>query len=141
MSDRPRLMTKLTPEMQERVEEIRKQADPNMIGEIENGALMGKPIEPMKFERYDRPRYWAEIGTKGADLIYHFFPLEGQNFPEGFADKMGDAFFEVFKQPDKLEAAVSQELNSWAVRVRGANHILLDLSVPIRVLEVLDQKL
>jgi hypothetical protein len=126
--------------MEDAVQEIRDQADPNMIGEMENGAMMGKPMEPMKFDRYDRPKYWAEIGIKGPDLIYHFFPLEGQNFPENFSDKMGDAFFEVFKIPEKLEAAASQELNSWAVRVRGANHPLLDPAVPIRVLDVLDQR-
>lgn len=139
--DRPRLMSKLTPEMQEEVKQIREQVDPSMIGEIENGDRMAKPMEPMEFAEYLRPKYRAEIGVKGPDLIYHFFPLEEQNFPEGFADKMGDAFLEIFLLQDRLEAAPSQELNSWAVRARGFNHPLLGRDVPIRVLDVLDQKL
>ena len=138
---RPRLLNKLTDEMQEAVAEIRNTADPNMIGEMENGHTMAKPMEPMRFDRYDRPQYWAEIGAKGQDLIFHFFPLEGMNFPDDFSDKMGDAFLEIFKLPEKIEAASTQELNSWAVRIRGANHPLLDPAVPTRVLDVLDQKM
>lgn len=134
-------MTKLTPEMQEGVKDIRENADPSMIGEIENGAMMGKPMEPMKFDRYDRPKYWAEIGTKGPDYIFHFFPLEEQNFPEGFSDKMSDAFLEVFKLQERLEAAPSQELNSWAVRARGFNHALQEPTTPLKVLDLLDEKL
>lgn len=138
---RPRLLYKLTPEMEEAVKTIHEQADPGMIGEMENGHAMAKSMTALTFTRYDRPKYWAEIGTKGPDLVYHFFPLEGQNFPDNFVEKMGDAFHEIFAIPEKIEAAPSQELNSWAVRVRGGAHPLLDPAVPIVVLDMLDQKL
>ena len=75
-----------------------------------------KPFGPISFERIDRPKYVAELGKKGNDFIYHFYLLSNI---ENFEDKLGDAFISTFKDVDRVEAAYSPELNSWAVRAKG----------------------
>jgi hypothetical protein len=139
---RPKLMTHLTPEMQAEVSQIREKADPSLIGEIENGGEVATPMDAVEYITYLRPFYRAEIGTRGGDYIYHFYPLEEQNFPPQFSDKMGDAFLEVFGIPERLEAAPVPDMNSWAVRAKGFFHPMsAGSNIPTRVLEVLDQKL
>ncbi len=83
-----------------------------------------KAIDFVEFTKVVRSQYLAEVGKKGNDIIFHFF-TSGETFPRSeatqtaFEDVMGDAFIEVFRLPDRLQAAFTEELRSWAVRVIG----------------------
>jgi hypothetical protein len=83
-----------------------------------------KSIDIIEFAKVGRQCYLAEVGKKGSDIIFHFFP-HGDVLPSSevahipFDEVMGDAFLDIFKFPERLEAAFSEELKSWAVRVIG----------------------
>lgn len=85
----------------------------------------GEPFKPLEFYRTERALYIGEAGIKDKDLVFHFFAYPQTGFPgslktkKPFDDVMGDAFEKVFKHLDRVEAAYSDELKSWAVRVRG----------------------
>jgi hypothetical protein len=99
------------------------------------------PVAPMQFVRVERKGYVGEVGKKGGDYIFHFFPKDNQNWSPDFGDKLGDAFLEVFRNPDRVEASWADELNSWAVRARGyADNPLAD-ELAVKVFDVLDRRL
>jgi hypothetical protein len=105
-----------------------------------------QPINAMKFDKFERELYDAEVGVRGSDIIYHFFTKKGtwpaaQASARVFEDVMGDAFLEVYKLEDKLQAAYSEELISWAVRVVGfGDNLAIDM-LKERVFDVLDRRL
>jgi len=116
-----------------------RQAKPLSTGEtVATSADHPEPFNAVEFVRLDRPNYVAEVGKKGDDYIYHFYP---KKVDEGFEDKMGDAFLAVFNSNDQVEAGFTDELNSWAVRVRGFAHHLWGDDLAIRVLDKLDSLL
>lgn len=79
-----------------------------------------EPMIGIKFLGYKGRNYCSEVGRKGEDLVFHFFPTEEKKvFAPNFEEKMGDAFLLVYKFPDKISAAFAEELNSWAVLVKG----------------------
>ena len=100
----------------------------------------GEPFGTIEFLKFHRKHYVAEVGKKGDVYIYHFFfPATG--VPKDFEDKMGDAFLDVFKSPEKVEACFSDELKSWAVRVSGFAHNVWGDDMAIRVFSILDHLL
>ena len=78
----------------------------------------GKPqaYSAVEFLRLDRPHYIGEVGRRGEDYIFHFFPKS--EMPH-FEEKMGDIFLAVFKNPHQIQAAWTEEVKSWAVKVSG----------------------
>lgn len=117
---------------------------------IEEGELVrsssGRPFDCIEFARTERPKYTGEVGKKSGDYIYHFFPpastkTEGYGFPHKFEDKMGDAFLEVFKLQEKVQARFVPEMHSWAVRVLGYAVNPMADELAISVFDVLDKKL
>lgn len=105
-----------------------------------------QPINAVNFDKFARELYDGEVGIRGSDLIYHFFTKKGtwpasQESHRQFEDVMGDAFLEVYKLEDKLQAAFSEELNSWAVRVIGFGDNLAVDMLKERVFDVLDRRL
>ena len=101
----------------------------------------GEPFEPMEFVRMPRQQYIGEVGKKNGDYIFHFFPKEGEQFPEGFAEDMGDAFIEVFRLEDRIQAVYSEELNSWAVKAVGFASNPLSDTLALRLFAILDKYL
>lgn len=117
-----------------------REAKPVEAGETVISAA-GAPFGAIEFVRLERPKYIGEVGKKGGDYVFHFFAKEGQKFPTGFEDKMGDAFLEMFKLQDRVQSTYTEELNSWAVRAVGfANNPLAD-DLAIKVFDVLDKML
>jgi hypothetical protein len=119
--------------------------DAKPVSEGETVAVSAaEPFGAIEFVRFHRKHYIGEVGKKGVDYIYHFFPIPSYNtetpeFPKNFADKLGDAFNEVFKIHERVEASFTEELNSWAVRVSGyAGNPLAD-DLALKVFDVLDR--
>lgn len=97
------------------------------------------PFSSIEFVKIDRKSYVAEIGKKGSDYIYHFYP---KDIPKDeFEDDMGAAFLEVFKNKDRIEAAYTEELNSWAVKANGFADSLWGDELAMKVLSNLDNLL
>lgn len=97
-------------------------------GEIVKSSA-GTLIPFIEFAAVKRDRYYAEVGKKDSDIIFHFYPptWDGdvaklpllEPFPSSFEDSLGSAFLAVFKFPDRLRAAFVPELNSWALKLIG----------------------
>ncbi len=103
----------------------------------------GTPFKMIEFVRTERARYIGEVGKKAGDYIYHFYPRNLKWFP-GFAefgDKLGDAFLEVFRLGDRIEAVYSPELDSWAVRARGFADNPMSDEIALHVFTALDNRL
>lgn len=117
-----------------------REAKPVEDGEVIR-ASAGAPFGTIEFLRMDRPKYVGEVGKKGGDYVFHFFPKEGESLPPNFEEKMGDAFLEMFKFQDRVQSIYTEELSSWAVRAVGyANNPLAD-DLAIKVFDVLDKLL
>jgi hypothetical protein len=107
----------------------------------------GEPFSAVDFAKTTRDFYVGEVGWKGVDLIYHFYPTQSPGgWPSSiggkpFEEVMGDAFLEVFLFPEKLEQAFSEELNSWAVRVLGMSTNLMAGDLASRLFDVLDRRM
>jgi hypothetical protein len=106
----------------------------------------GRPIQAIPFVATNRAHYNGEVGKKEKDIIFHLFP-RGDVFPSSetthtpFEDVMGDAFIEVFRFEDKIEAAFTKELNSWAIRVIGfSDNPAIDVLCN-RLFEALDRRI
>lgn len=97
-----------------------------------------QPVSVPSFTQYIGDNYRAEYGAKDGDLIFHFFPNDIGSFSDKFEDEMGDAFVLTFKFRDKLQAAYSEELNSWAVRVIGYGDNQLAPNLALTVFKLLD---
>ncbi len=101
----------------------------------------GTPVEPIEFVRMPRKKYLGEVGRKKDDLVFHFFPLGDGQFPDDFEGKMAEAFLEVFKLEDRVEASYVPELHSWAARARGFAHTTGNDKLVLQLFALLDQKL
>jgi hypothetical protein len=98
-----------------------------------------EPFAAIEFAEIDRPKYFAEVGKKGGDYVYHFYPKGISK--DVFEDKMGDALLGVFKNADQLEAVYTEELNSWAVRARGFASNIWGDDLAVKVFDKLDSLL
>lgn len=76
------------------------------------------PYTSIEFVRTDRDHYVGEVGKRGDDYIFHFYP-KTEEVKRDFENKMGDAFLEVFKNPEQVQSAWTEEVGSWAVKVTG----------------------
>jgi hypothetical protein len=102
-----------------------------------------KPFMPLDMARAERAQYVGEVGKKGGDYVFHFFPSKRLSDIEKahFADAIGDAFIEVFKHQEKLFSSYDEEMGSWSVRATGfANNLMSDKLV-VSVFDVLDRNL
>lgn len=106
---------------------------------VSTSADTPEPFSAIEFVMVERPLYSVEIGKKGGDYIYHFYPSDAVK--DSFEDKMGDAFVTVFKNQDRIEAVFTDELSSWAVRARGFAHNMWGDELAIKVLDSLDSML
>lgn len=94
-----------------------REGKPLVAGEtVATSADNPKPFAGVVFVSLERPLYRAEVGRKGDDYIYHFYPKKQD---DKFEDKMGDAMLSSFKYVDRLESVYTEEMNSFAVRARG----------------------
>ncbi len=76
-----------------------------------------EPFASVEFVRVEYPLFVGEVGKRGDDYIFHFFPKTAELAQ--FEEKMGDVFLAVFKNPNQVQAAFTIELGSWAVKVTG----------------------
>ncbi len=112
---------------------------------LSSGDLVQTPeaagFTSVEFVQMPRQRYRGEVGRKNGDFIFHFFPKDGEQYPQNFSDLMGDAFLEVFKLEDRVKASFVPELGSWAAIAQGfANNPGSD-ALALKLFMVLDQKL
>jgi hypothetical protein len=129
-----------TPELKKDIDE-RAEKDPD-FNAINRDTYYYSSFRPMEFHEENRKYYRGEVGKKDGHYIYHFFPKEGSSFPDNFEDTMGDAFIEVFRNKERLEAAFSSEMNSWAVRARNyARQNMFGDELAMKVFDVLDHLL
>src|ERR1043166_404040 len=106
----------------------------------------GEPFGAIDFARTERDSYVAEVGKKGGQYIYHFYP---KTKDKSFRDKLEAALLEVFKNSDQIEISFIEkgeddpwvEVNSWAVRVRGFGSNIWGDELAVRVFNVLDESL
>lgn len=113
---------------------------PLSVGEsVGTSADDPEPFSPIRFARLEKDLYIAEVGKKGGDYVYHFYPSD--KVKGIFEDKMGDAFIAIFKKPEQIEAVYTEELGSWAVRARGFADTLWGDDLAIRVFDKLDSLL
>lgn len=106
-----------------------------------------EPVFGIVYIKVSRRYYWTEYGNKDGDIIFHFFPTTGINYPSSvatgkpFEEVMSDAFLEVFKFEDKLQAVYTEELLSWAVKVVGYGDNSSAHELCTKVIEVIDRRL
>ncbi len=100
----------------------------------------GKSFGAIDFAKVSKKLFMAEIGKKSDVYYYHFYPSTevSQN---DFYEKMADAFLEVFKNKDQIEADWVPEMNSWAVRVTGWGDNVWGDDLAIKVINLLDKML
>ena len=112
--------------------------DLNALTEFKSGE--DKSVRPVEFSRFSSTHFAGEVGVVGEDLIFHFFP-GGSEFPENFADDLGDAFLEVFKLEERLCWDFVPELHSWVVRAAGYGQNLSRDELSNRLFTCLQAKL
>ncbi len=125
-----------------------REAKPLSTGEVVKSSA-GEPFGAVEFVKVEKKGYSAEVGKKGDFYIYHFYPdathLANPHVTPQFSPKfftaLEDAFLQVFKNPEQIEAAWVEEMKSFAVRVRGWAHTVWGDDLAIRVIDVLEEKL
>lgn len=125
-----------------------RDAKPLSSGEIVKSSS-GESFGAIEFVRVPKQDFVAEVGKKGDKYIYHFYPTPKyqpdirygvvvQELTEGgitFSDVLTQAFLEIFKREDQIEAEWVAEMKAWAVRVSGwTNHVWGD-ELAARVIE------
>lgn len=95
----------------------------------------------IEFIRLSRLHYTGEVGKRGNEYIFHFFPKSPFDSSGLFEEIMGDIFLEVFKNPQQIEAAWSSELNSWAVKVTGFVNTIWGDDQALSIFDKLDKAL
>jgi len=111
----------------------------------------GEAVEPGKpqsyalveFSQVASKFFHGEIGKRGDDYIFHFFP-RAPYAPEKsgeFEEKMGDVFLSVFKNPNQIQAVWTDELKSWAVKVSGFVNTVWGDDQALSIFEKLDAAL
>lgn len=59
--------------------------------------------QAIEYARVEREKYVGEVGKRDGNYVYHFWPRTVE-LTQGFSDKLGDAFIEVFKYPERIAA-------------------------------------
>ncbi len=113
-----------------------KPLEPNEIVKSSSG----QPYNAINFVTVQKNGFKVEIGKKGADYIFHFFPKDEATVWQ-FKGPLEDAFLEVFKNPEQIEADWVEEFQSFAVRVRGFVHNVWGDELALRAVDVLEKKL
>ncbi len=141
-------MSEPAPKSEELLQKLRgHQFEDPALREVVRANPVSVPVFTPRLKRY---RYSVEIGIKDGDLIFHFYPGDGpekEPFPVSersktqFEEVLGDSFIKIFKFQEKLSAAYTDELHSWAVKVDGygKHHAATDLSA--QVLDDIDSRL
>ncbi len=107
----------------------------------------GKPqsYTSVEFLRLEREHYIGEVGKRGDDYIFHFFPKAhtDSTFASDtrFEEKMGDVFLSVFKNPNQIQAAWTEEVSSWAVKVTGFVNTVWGDDQALSIFDKLDKAL
>lgn len=94
--------------------------------------------QSVQFVRTERPHYVGEVGKRGDEYIFHFFP---SGKLEVFEEKMGDVFLAVFKRSEQVQAVWTEELSSWAVKVTGFVNTVWGDEQALSIFDKLDQAL
>ncbi len=97
-----------------------------------------QPILSIAFAEESNENYRAKVAAVDNDLIYHIYPK--QTRPD-WEDLIGDAFLEVYKNPDFLMANYEEKVGAWAICVKGyGNNPMIDL-VKMKVFDSLNRVL
>jgi hypothetical protein len=122
-----------------------RDAKPLNAGEVVKAAA-GQAFGTIEFIKVQKTNFLAEVGRKGDYFIFHFYPsqkvLDKGALVGMFFAPMTEAFVDVYKTPDQIEdGGWAEELNSWAIRVRGWGDNIWADELALRVIDVFDQKL
>ena len=112
---------------------------PLSAGEVVE-APAAEPYTSINFARFKHRYFVGEVGKRGGDYIFHFFPLApyAPRKSEEFEEKMGDVFLKVFKNPNQIQAIWTEELSSWAVKVSGFANTVWGDDQALSIFEKLD---
>lgn len=100
-----------------------------------------KPFDPMRFQPVKSPDiYEAEFVSKGADVIFHFWPWNyhhaerdgkpAPKFKPGFEQALRKSMSDVF-QEHRLEVIHDLDIGAWFVKAKGwgENQFARELSI------------
>lgn len=118
---------------------VDRESKPLTPGEIVK-APPPQPFGTVQFVQIEKKGFKAEVGKKGDHYIYHFYPASETEVWK-FKGPLEDAFIQVFKNPEQVEAAWVEEFQSFAVRVSGWVHTVWGDELAVRVIDVLEEKL
>lgn len=97
-----------------------------------------QPILSIAFDEETNENYRAKVATVDTDLIYHIFP---KAFLPNWEDLIGDAFLEVYKNPDHLMANYEKKVGAWAICVRGYGNNPMVGMIKMKVFDSLNRML
>lgn len=99
-----------------------------------------QPFGVVNFAKAEKKGFTVEIGKKGDVYIYHFYPAS-EALVWRFKGPLEEAFLQIFKNPEQIEADWVEEFQSFAVRVSGWVHTVWGDELAVRVIDVLEEKL
>lgn len=120
-----------------------RMAKPLSSGEIVKSSS-GKQVGAIEFVVLPKTYFMSEVGKKGNAYVYHFYPAPGIALIEGslgkkFYDCLSEAFLDVFKREDQIEADWVEEMQAWAVRVTGWSDNVWGDELAVRAIDRLDE--
>ncbi len=117
-----------------------RMAKPLNSGEIVKSSS-GKQVGAIEFVMLPKTYFMSEVGKKGNAYIYHFYPSPGieDHLGKKFYDCLSEAFLDVFKREDQIEADWVEEMQAWAVRVTGWTDNVWGDELAVRAIDKLDE--
>lgn len=76
----------------------------------QSSSAAGSLPTPIHFENKTFSEFDVEVGERGKDIIYHFWPKKGADaFPGGFSERLEDAFKSVLPETADVRAAFTSK--------------------------------
>lgn len=116
-----------------------RDAKPLAEGEVVKSSS-GEPFGAIQFLKLQKEGFVAEVGKKGDQYIYHFYPEEkylGALIYQ-FYEPMSNAFIELFKRPEQVEAVWEEDMKAYAVRVLGYVNTIWGDELALRVIDIVE---
>jgi hypothetical protein len=103
----------------------------------------GEPFGAIEFVKIQKKGFLAEVGKKGDNFIFHFFPEEPLTHAlvYQFVDPINDAFIEIFKETERIEGVWEDDMTAYAVRALGFVSTMWGDEQALRVIDVAEQKI
>lgn len=103
----------------------------------------GQPYGPIQFVTLQKKGFKVEVGKRGNDFLYHFYPEEKHfgSMIYTFFEPLTDSLVQAFQDSDRLSAVWDEDMKSWTVLAKGfVNHVWGD-ELAVRAIDIFEQKL